>query len=136
MTSETSNSQCNQGSSLENDKCANYNSEANEKSAESSGPTAIHKNEFSDSGLEEVRKVTEKLKLNPRRPSIAKWMAENQNGGFRNRTKCLTADKEIHLNSLVNDKFSSVDDAIHWIKNELVCTTIIDINIVKLASVL
>lgn len=76
-----------------------------------------------DSDLDQVRKVAERLKLNPRRPSIVKWMTENQNGGFKKRTAVsrppLPEDQNVQTVGL-NQRFSNVGDAIQWIKNELI----------------
>lgn len=81
---------------------------------------------FADSDLDQVKKVTERLKLNPRRPSIVKWMSENQNGGFKRRTakELARTDPGVDDDRLrtlaVGDRFDSIGDAIQWIRNELI----------------
>jgi len=72
-------------------------------------------------GLDDVKKVAERLKLNPRRPSIVKWMAENQNGGFKNKERIVgQALLKVVEDKDVPPRFANASDAIEWIKNELI----------------
>lgn len=81
--------------------------------------------ESSEEDLDSVKALTEKLKLQTRRPSYLEWQERvrsgSWNGGPVARGATITAErKEVRDGPRDICGFRSMDDALQWLRNELV----------------
>ncbi|KAG7328695.1 hypothetical protein KOW79_008639 [Hemibagrus wyckioides] len=79
--------------------------------------------ESSEEDLDSVKALTEKLKLQTRRPSYLEWQERVRSGswnGYRGaREATVTAEREDRDGPRDICGFRSMDDALQWLRNEL-----------------
>ncbi|XP_058254565.1 protein FAM167B [Hemibagrus wyckioides] len=96
---------------------------ASVKREHSSSMESKEPEESSEEDLDSVKALTEKLKLQTRRPSYLEWQERVRSGswnGYRGaREATVTAEREDRDGPRDICGFRSMDDALQWLRNEL-----------------